>query len=84
MAIMFCNAPYTATPQGFNDIGVAAQWSAAFLVHQLQRFGFQTITDIGEIWNAGHPMVTPSAGVAAYVQDLIENYAVPMPTVDGQ
>lgn len=82
--MMFCNAPASATPEGFANLGSAAVWSAAFLTRQLARFKPQTLAEIGEIWNAGHPMLTPSAGVAAYVQDLTEHYAVSMPPVPPQ
>jgi hypothetical protein len=82
--MMFCNAPNSATPEGFSILGSAAQWSATFMARQFYRFKPQTISDVGEIWNAGHPMFPPSSGVARYVQELAENYAVPMPPVPGQ
>lgn len=77
--IMFPNAPEGSKPSDFDDIDTAAQYSVAFLNSQLRRFKPLTLTSIGQIWNAGHPLNTMSAGVASYVAQLARNYEVPIP-----
>lgn len=77
--MMFCNAPDGTTPDAFNDIAVAFRLSAGFLNQRLAKYRPSSLADVGEIWNGGHPMMTPSAQVASYVQRLSQNYAVPIP-----
>lgn len=79
--IMFCNASKNATPDGFNDLESAAEWTVPFLQRQVLHFQPDSLAEIGEIWNGGHPMLVPPLAVAAYVRNLIQNYTVPMPEV---
>jgi hypothetical protein len=76
---MFCNALPGSTPDSFDDL----DWCTRSTVYQLNtllsRFKPQTLAAIGECWNAGHPMITPSVGVARYVHNLLVAYALPLP-----
>jgi len=79
LQLMFANAPSSATPSDFEDIKKAFTYSIDFLHLLLGKWKPRNLTEIGECWNAGHPMESFSAPVAAYVQELTANYQVPMP-----
>jgi hypothetical protein len=75
---MFCNAPAGYTPVTYDDLHACGVAAVEQLNKFLARWKPQGLPAIGECWNAGHPMITLSAGVGAYVHDLIGNYAVPL------
>lgn len=77
--IMFSNASPDATPDGFADLDNAALWTIPFLQRRILHFGPESLAEIGEIWNGGHPMPLPPPPVAAYVRNLMANYSVAMP-----
>ena len=76
--IMFVNCPSGWTPDDLSNLGLATRATVLFLEKLLTRWRPSDLAGIGECWNAGHPMVNPSAQVAAYVQKLTANYAVPL------
>lgn len=76
--LMFCNAPDGWSPDNLNSLNLAGRATVIFLNRQIAQFHPQNLAEIGECWNGGHPMVTPIAGVAAYVHKLTANYAVPI------
>ena len=78
--IMFCNAPIEYTPDSFNSLDNAAHATVVFLNRMIVRWKPENLAEIGECWNGGHVMQHLIPAVAAYVQRLIENYAVEMPT----
>jgi len=82
--VMFCNLPQGINPEQCGDLQTIAQGTVAFLNSKLREFKPTSLSQIGEIWNGGHPMQTPSAGVAAYVNQLQQNYAVQIPAAQGQ
>jgi len=73
--LMFCNAPEGFTPEAFTDLHQCALATVERLNTFLRKWQPQAIAGIGECWNAGHPMLNPVAGVAAYVHELGKNYA---------
>lgn len=77
--IMFPNCPPGFSPKDMSDLGKCASATVGFLNHLLARWKPSSLAGIGECWNAGHPMVNLSPGVASYVQKLTANYQVPMP-----
>ncbi len=77
--MLFCNAPAGYAPPDMLVLSKAAWATVTFLNELLRRWKPQTMAAIGETWNAGHPLVNLSAGVARYVAELVSNYAVPMP-----
>ena len=78
--ILFCNCPAGYSPSYGDDLDKAAQATVRYLNMLLARWTCSSLADVGECWNAGHPMLNPSAGVARYVHDLAGNYAMPMAT----
>lgn len=77
--IMFPNCPPGFSPKDMSDLGKCASATVGFLNHLLARWKPSSLAGIGECWNAGHPMMNLSPGVASYVQKLTANYQVPMP-----
>jgi hypothetical protein len=77
--LMLCNAPANYAPSDMADLDKAAAATLSFLNRLLVQWHPATLAEVGECWNAGHPLSTLSAGVARYVHDLTVNYAVPLP-----
>jgi hypothetical protein len=80
--IMFCNVASGWTPTDLEDLDKAAQATVAFMNVEFSRFKPASLAEIGECWNAGHPIrppSMPSPPVAAYVHELVGNYATVMP-----
>lgn len=77
--IMFCNCPLGWSPNDMSDLKLCARATVCFLDRLVSRWHPSDLAQIGECWNAGHPMVNLSPGVASYVQKLTANYQVPMP-----
>jgi hypothetical protein len=80
--MMFCNAPSDFTPASFGDLHQAAQAAVDQLNRFLRKYKPQSLAEIGECWNAGHPIEHLSAGVARYVQQLSGNYAATPPWLE--
>jgi hypothetical protein len=78
--ILFCNCPAGYQPLDMGDLDKAAHATVRYLNQLIARWTCTGLSDVGECWNAGHPMLNPSAGVARYVSDLAGNYKVPMAT----
>ena len=81
--VMFCNVQ-PATPASFANVDFCASVSVAFLNKLLARFKPQTLGDIGSCWNGGHIQKPYSPQVQVYVDRLIANYKVPLPTIPDQ
>ena len=79
LQMMFCNAAPGTKPSDFDDIQTAFRLSVDFLNRQLKHWRPSSLEDIGEMWNAGRPLINPSPGVRAYTRRLAENYAKPLP-----
>ena len=78
--IMFVNCPPNYVPSDMNDLDKAAVATILFLNRQLNRFRPSTLELIGAIWNGGNPLALSSFRVQHYADELVRNYAVPMPT----
>ena len=71
--IMFCNTTIMDFVD-FDDLSKTAKASVVYLNLLNRKFRMQTLAQVGECWNGGHPMVNPSVAVAGYVQRLTANY----------
>lgn len=76
--VLLTNAA-TFAPDDFTDLSTACQATVSFLNSLLRRFKPTSLVQIGECWNAGHPLTDPGAGVVAYTTELQKNYLIPMP-----
>jgi hypothetical protein len=75
---MFCNAPQGWSPDNLDSLNLAARATILDLNRRIARWHPRNLAEIGECWNGGHPMEMPPVKVAAYVHELIGNYAVPI------
>lgn len=77
--IMFPNCPRDTTPTMMNtSLDAVIVATIEFLNHQLVRFRPQSLAAIGAIWNGGSPLALRQLTVQNYVDQLIQNYQIPL------
>jgi hypothetical protein len=80
MQVMLVNAPLGYSPDDFADIGKSISAGTFALTNLLKRNKPVSLAQIGACYNGGHiPSGIWPAGIHAYANQLIVNYAEPMP-----